>query len=175
MKLIILDRDGVINVDSDAFIKNVDEWIPIPNSIEAIAKLSQAGYKIAIATNQSGIGRGLFSIQALDDIHQLLQKQVQAAGGHIDAIFFCPHTPSDHCHCRKPDTGLFELIAEFFQTSLKGVVAIGDAARDMEAAVKMECRPVLVLTGKGEKTRQLESYKNEVVYKDLNEAVSHII
>lgn len=175
MKLIILDRDGVINVDSDAFIKNVDEWIPIPNSIEAIAKLSQAGYKIAIATNQSGIGRGLFSIQALDDIHQLLQKQVQAAGGHIDAIFFCPHTSSDHCHCRKPDTGLFELIAAFFQTSLKGVVAIGDAARDMEAAVKMECRPVLVLTGKGEKTRQLESYKNEVVYKDLHEAVSHII
>lgn len=177
MKLIILDRDGVINVDTDDYIKKIDEWKPIPGSLEAIAKLSQAGYKIAIATNQSGVNRGLISIQALDEIHQALQNRVRHLGGYIDAIFFCPHQPSDECHCRKPETGLFELIADFFQINLDGVPAIGDAWRDIQAALKMRCRPILVRTGKGEDTfvSHHATMQEISVYANLAEAVSFLI
>src|SRR5262249_10552006 len=143
MKLIILDRDGVINFDSENYVKHVDEWKPIPGSLEAIAKLSQADYKVAVATNQSGISRGRFSIDNLDEIHQTLQNKVRDLGGCIDAIFFCPHQPMDECYCRKPNTGLFELIADFFQVSLDGVPAVGDAWRDIQAALKMRCQPIL--------------------------------
>lgn len=177
MKLIILDRDGVINFDSDQYIKRLDEWKPIPGSLEAIAKLSQAGYKIAIATNQSGINRGLFSIQALDEIHQTLQDRVRDLGGHIDAIFFCPHQPTDQCHCRKPETGLFELIADFFKVNLEGVPAVGDAWRDIQSALKMRCRPILVRTGKGEDTflSHRATMQEISVYANLAEAVSSLI
>lgn len=172
MKLIILDRDGVINVDSDAYIKHISEWKPIPGSLEAIASLTQAGYKIAIATNQSGINRGLFGIQELDEMHRMLQNSVRELGGYIDGIFFCPHQPSDKCDCRKPGTGLFKLIANFFQVSLNGVPAIGDAWRDVQAALEMNCQPILVRTGKGEHTLQLhqEKLKKIPVYTDLAEA-----
>lgn len=174
MKLIILDRDGVINEDSENYIKHVDEWKPIPNSLKAIAKLNQAGYKIVIATNQSGVGRGLFTFQDLEQIHQVLLKKVEEAGGHIEAIFYCPHTPSDRCSCRKPETGLFELIANYFQISLEGVPAIGDSKRDIEAAFKMGCSPILVRTGKGEQLTH-EDFGKVPVYKDLDEAVSAVI
>lgn len=177
MKLIILDRDGVINFDSDQYIKHVNEWRPIPGSLEAMARLSQAGYKVAIATNQSGINRKLFDIQALDAIHQTLQSHVHALGGYIDGIFFCPHQPEDECHCRKPNTGLFELIANFFQVSLNDVPFVGDSWRDIEAALTMKCQPILVCTGKGEHTLQVHRDKLEKipVYADLSEAVAELI
>jgi D-glycero-D-manno-heptose 1,7-bisphosphate phosphatase len=174
-KVVVLDRDGVINLDSEDYIKNVHEWEPIPNSIEAIAKLSQAGYKIIIATNQSGLGRGLFSIKNLDEIHQQLQKKVQEAGGHIDAIFFCPHVPTDNCCCRKPQPGLFQLIETFFHISLAQVPAIGDAKRDIETSLKAHCRPILVRTGKGEQTIMSEDLNAEIVCKDLYEAAVKLI
>ena len=175
-KLIILDRDGVINFDSDDYIKNLNEWKPIPGSLEAIAKLSQSGYTIAVITNQSGVNRGLFSIRDLHIIHQTLQNRVRELGGCIDGIFFCPHHPSSICYCRKPETGLFELVAKFFQVDLNGVPSIGDAWRDIEAALKVHCSPMLVLTGKGEKT--LQSHQTDMkkipIYANLAVAISQL-
>lgn len=173
-KLIILDRDGVINFDSGHYIKNVNEWKPIPGSLEAIAQLSQSGYTIAVVTNQSGVNRGLFPIQNLHKIHQMLQNKVRELGGHIDGIFFCPHHPSAMCYCRKPEAGLFELVANFFEVDLNGVPSIGDTWRDIEAGIKAHCSPILVLTGKGEKT--LQTHQAEMgkipVYANLAEATS---
>ncbi len=152
MKLIILDRDGVINHDSDAYIKNPGEWQPLPGSLEAIARLSRAGYRIVVATNQSGVARGLFDLAALAAIHTRMQQAVNAAGGRIDAIFFCPHGPDAGCACRKPRPGLFLEILRRFKTAPAEVHAIGDQLRDLEAAHAAGCRPVLVLTGKGART-----------------------
>jgi D-glycero-D-manno-heptose 1,7-bisphosphate phosphatase len=149
MKLVILDRDGVINYDSKQFIKSPAEWRPIPGSIEAIAKLNQAGYRVVVATNQSGIGRGLFDMDTLNAIHDKMHRAVQAAGGRIDAIFYCPHSIDADCHCRKPKTGMFERIAHCFNVDLEGVPAIGDSLRDLQAAVAVGAKPLLVMTGKG--------------------------
>ena len=126
MKLIILDRDGVINYDSDQFIKNPDEWKPLPGSLEAIALLTQAGYRVVVATNQSGVGRGLFDMPALNAIHNKMHKAVAQAGGRIDAVFFCPHAADDDCRCRKPKGGMMEEIAARYNINLKGVPAVGD-------------------------------------------------
>lgn len=153
VKLVILDRDGVINYDSDHFIKSPAEWKPLPGSIEAIARLNQNGYRIVVATNQSGIGRGLFDMATLNAINDKMMELVFRAGGRIDAIFFCPCTSEQHCHCRKPDTGMFEDIAGRYQLSLQGVPTIGDSLRDLESGAKVGCTPLLVLTGKGKKTR----------------------
>jgi D-glycero-D-manno-heptose 1,7-bisphosphate phosphatase len=153
MKLIILDRDGVINYDSDAFIKSPDEWIPIPGSLEAIARLNQAGYRVIVATNQSGIARGLFNIVTLNAIHQKMHNAAQLVGADIDAIFFCPHAADDNCDCRKPKPGMLQEIAERYDISLKGVPTVGDSLRDLQAGFVAGCTPYLVLTGKGEKTR----------------------
>ena len=153
MKLIILDRDGVINHDSDDFIKSPDEWIPIPGSLEAIARLHQAGYRVVVCTNQSGIARGLFNIVTLNAIHQKLHAAVRMVGGEIDAIFFCPHAADDNCECRKPKPGMLQEIAKRFDVSLKGVPTVGDSLRDLQAGFVVGCTPYLVLTGKGEKTR----------------------
>lgn len=153
MKLAILDRDGVINVDSAAFIKTPDEWKPIPGSLEAIARLTQAGYRVVVATNQSGIGRGLLDMAALNAINDRMCKAVNQAGGRIDAMFYCPHAHSDNCNCRKPATGMFREISERFGLTLKNVPAIGDSLRDLQAAAAAGATAVLVLTGKGEKTR----------------------
>jgi D-glycero-D-manno-heptose 1,7-bisphosphate phosphatase len=152
MKLVILDRDGVINEDSDEYIKSPEEWIPIPGSLEAIARLHQAGYRLVIATNQSGIARGLFDFNTLARIHAKLLDAVRARGGQIEAIFFCPHGPADGCRCRKPLPGLFEEIAERLKINLRGVYAVGDSERDILAAESAGARPVLVRTGKGERT-----------------------
>jgi D-glycero-D-manno-heptose 1,7-bisphosphate phosphatase len=152
MKLIILDRDGVINHDSAQFIKSPEEWKPIPGSLEAISRLAEAGYRIVVATNQSGIGRGLFDMDTLNMIHEKMIKAVAAVGGRIDAIFFCPHAADSTCDCRKPKPGMFLQIAERFNVSLEGLPTVGDSLRDMEAGIAAGCVPYLVLTGKGAKT-----------------------
>ncbi len=154
MKMIILDRDGVINQDSPAFIKSPAEWVPIPGALEAIARLNQANYRVVIASNQSGIARELFDMCTLNAIHQKLHASAQQVGAAIDAIFFCPHAAIDSCDCRKPKSGMFEEIAKRFKISLKGVPTVGDSLRDLQAGFIMGCVPYLVLTGKGEKTRE---------------------
>jgi D-glycero-D-manno-heptose 1,7-bisphosphate phosphatase len=153
MKLVILDRDGTINEDSDHYIKSLAEWRPIKGSIEAIARLTQAGYRIVVATNQSGIARGLFDTATLIAIHDNLQRSVAQAGGRIDAFFFCPHAADSACECRKPKPGMLQEIARRFNVSLANSYMVGDAPRDLAAAASAGARPVLVLTGKGKKTR----------------------
>jgi D-glycero-D-manno-heptose 1,7-bisphosphate phosphatase len=152
MKLIILDRDGVINFDSDQFIKSPDEWKPLPGSLEAIARLTQVGYRVVVATNQSGVGRGLFDMHMLNAIHEKMHKACAQAGGRIDAVFFCPHAADDGCECRKPKSGMIAEIAERYGSDLSDVSSVGDSLRDLEAAVRLGAKPVLVLTGKGKKT-----------------------
>ncbi|MEK6242924.1 MAG: D-glycero-beta-D-manno-heptose 1,7-bisphosphate 7-phosphatase [Pseudomonadota bacterium] len=154
MKLVILDRDGTINQDSDQYIKSPAEWKPIPGSLEAIARLTQGGWRIVVATNQSGIARGLFDMSTLNAIHAEMHRAVGQAGGRIDAIFFCPHAADSNCECRKPKPGLLREIGSRFDVELKGVPMIGDALRDLEAAVAAGAKPYLVLTGKGKKTRE---------------------
>ena len=176
MKLIILDRDGVINYDSTSYIKSPDEWKPIPGSLEAIARLNQAGYHVVVATNQSGVGRGLFDMATLNAIHDKMHRALGQAGGRVDAIFFCPHAQDAGCDCRKPKPGLFEEIAHRFNVSLKDVPSIGDALRDLEAAAAVGAQPILVLTGKGKKTRDLGGLPADTrVFADLAEAVKAIL
>ena len=152
MKLIILDRDGVINVDSPQFIKTPDEWKPIPGSLEAIAALTQAGYRVVVATNQSGIGRGLFDMATLNAINAKMHKAVNQAGGRIEAIFYCADTAESESGYRKPAPGMFVEIGERLSVPLVGVPAVGDSLRDLQAAAAVNARPILVLTGKGKKT-----------------------
>ena len=154
MKLVVLDRDGTINHDSDRHIKSPAEWKPLPGSLEAIARLSQAGYRVVVATNQSGIGRGLFDTAALNAIHDAMQRAVHRAGGRIDAIFFCPHAADAGCACRKPKPGLLLEVAARMDVDLAAVPMVGDSQRDLEAAAAAGARPCLVLTGKGKKTRE---------------------
>ncbi len=176
MKLIILDRDGVVNFDSDQFIKTPEEWKPIPGSLEAIARLNQAGYRVVLATNQSGIGRGLFDMATLNTIHDKMHKTLAQAGGRIDALFFCPHTADSKCECRKPKPGMFEEISKRFNMELDGVPAIGDSLRDLQAAAAMGAQPILVRTGKGEKTLAAGGLPEDTpVFADLAEAVQHLI
>ncbi len=152
MKLIILDRDGVINQDSDAFIKSPEEWIPIAGSLEAIARLNQAGYTVVVATNQSGIARKLFDMEILNAIHYKMHTAAQHAGASIDAIFYCPHAADSNCDCRKPKPGMIREIALRYDIELKGVPIVGDSLRDLQAGFILGCAPHLVLTGKGETT-----------------------
>ena len=176
MKLVILDRDGVINQDSAQFIKSPAEWKPIPGSLDAIARLNQAGYRVVVATNQSGIGRGLFDMDALNAIHEKMHRAVQLAGGRIDAIFYCPHAADSKCACRKPKPGMFERIAACFNVDVAGTPSIGDSLRDLQAAVAVGGKPLLVLTGKGEKT-QAEGNLPEgtLIFKDLAAAVDYLL
>jgi len=153
MKLVVLDRDGTINHDSDQYIKSPAEWKPIPGSMEAIARLTQRGWRCVVATNQSGIARGLFDMATLNAIHTEMHRAVAQAGGRIDAIFFCPHAADSNCECRKPKPGLLREIASRFDIELKGVPMIGDSLRDVEAAAAAGAQPYLVLTGKGRQTR----------------------
>lgn len=152
MKLIILDRDGVINEDSDAFIKSVAEWVPLPSSIDAIARLTMNDYRVVVATNQSGVARGMFDIDTLMRIHDKMHQLVKEAGGSIEAVFFCPHGPDDGCECRKPKAGMFRDIGTRLRVDLAGVPAVGDSLRDLQAAEVVGARPMLVRTGKGEQT-----------------------
>ncbi|MDL2283842.1 D-glycero-beta-D-manno-heptose 1,7-bisphosphate 7-phosphatase [Oxalobacter sp. OttesenSCG-928-P03] len=173
MKLIILDRDGVINQDSDSFIKSPEEWVPIPGSLEAIARLHRAGYRVVVATNQSGLGRGLFDIIALNAIHQKMHTAVRAAGGIIDSIFFCPHTISDNCDCRKPRQGMFNAIAKRYDVSLEKVPSVGDSLRDLQAGFLAGCQPILVMTGKGQLTHDNGGLPPETIMFDSLAAVAN--
>ena len=176
LKLIVLDRDGVINHDSDQFIKSPEEWRAIPGSLEAIARLNQAGYRVVVATNQSGVGRGLFGMTTLTAIHEKMFKALSQVGGRIDAVFYCPHAADSHCDCRKPKPGMFEQIGSRFGVDMQDVPAVGDGLRDLQAAHAVGARPMLVLTGKGEKTHAAgELPPGTVVYPDLAFAVSALL
>lgn len=154
MKLIILDRDGVINYDSDQFVKNPEEWKPLPGSLEAIAQLNQTGYRVVVATNQSGVGRGLFDMAMLNAIHDKMHKACSLVGARIDAVFFCPHVADAKCNCRKPKSGMLEEIAARYNlTNLKNIPSVGDSLRDLQASVALGAQSYLVLTGKGMKTQ----------------------
>jgi len=176
MKLIILDRDGVINHDSAQFIKSPEEWKPIPGSLEAIARLAEAGYRIVVATNQSGVGRGLFDMDTLNAIHDKMIKAAATVGGRIDAIFFCPHAADSTCDCRKPKSGMFEQIAERFNVDLKGLPTVGDSLRDLQAGAALGCTPFLVLTGKGAKTAvDPDLPAGTKVFPDLAAVANHLL
>ncbi len=179
MKLIVLDRDGVINRDSDDFIKSPEEWQLLPGSAEAIARLTQARYQVVVATNQSGVARGYFDLGVLNRIHEKMQREVSLAGGRIDAIFFCPHGPDDGCECRKPKPGMFRDIERRLQTKLNGVPAVGDSLRDLQAAQAVGARAILVRSGKGVLTekRLAESPLAETVelFDDLAAAVDALL
>lgn len=152
MKLIILDRDGVINQDRDDFVKSADEWVPIEGSLDAIAFLKQAGYTVVVATNQSGLGRQYFTMQDLNEMHDKMHRLVQQAGGSIDGVWFCPHTVAAHCNCRKPKSGMIEDILHRFSAVAADTVMVGDSLRDLQAIDAVGGQSVLVLTGKGKKT-----------------------
>ena len=147
MKLVILDRDGTINHEREDYIKSADEWGPLPGALEAIARLNHAGWHVVVATNQSGIGRGLFDMVALNAMHAKMNQMLAKVGGRVEAVFFCPHTPEDHCTCRKPMPGLFQMIGQRFGRSLDGVPMVGDLPRDVLAAQSVGCEPHLVRTG----------------------------
>ena len=176
MKLIILDRDGVINQDSAAYIKSPQEWRPIPGSLNAISRLNQAGFHVIVATNQSGIGRGLFDMAALNAIHEKMHKALAQAGARVDAIFFCPHAADDNCNCRKPRPGMLDDIAHRLNTDLAGVPMIGDSLRDLQAAAIAKAAPMLVLTGKGKKTQRAGGLPpGTPVFPDLAHAVDALV
>lgn len=176
MKLIILDRDGVINQDSDNFIKSPEEFIPLPGSLEAITKLKNAGYTIAVATNQSGIARGLYNLDTLNQMHDKLATLLSEMGGKVDYIAYCPHGPDDNCDCRKPKPGMYQDIANHFSTSLEDVPVIGDSLRDLQAAQSVNAKPYLVKTGKGERTiAKGEGLDGVPVYDDLAAIVNELL
>ena len=176
-RLVVLDRDGVINHDSDAYIKSPAEWRPIDGSLEAIAALARHGFTVAVASNQSGIGRGLYDSAALAAIHRKMQDAVARAGGAIDRIVICPHLPEDACECRKPAPGLLRQLAGHYRVPLRGVPVIGDSLRDLEAALKVDARPILVLTGNGRRTQEAlrEREWRVETYMDLREAAAALV
>ncbi len=176
--LVILDRDGVINEDSDDYIKSLDEWRPIPGSIEAIAKLSQAGYRVVVVTNQSGLARGYFDEISLANMHSYMCSLVESAGGIIDAVFYCPHGPDDGCECRKPLPGMLNQIEDEFNLSVQNAYFVGDSEKDIDAGLSKKCRPILVRTGKGASTEQqleIEKKKHIEIVNDLKDAASYIL
>jgi len=176
VKLIILDRDGVINIDSKDYVKHPDEWYPIEGSLEAIARLHQAGWKVVVASNQSGLARGYFDAATLHAMHQKCLSLLKPLGGSIDAFFVCPHGPDDGCRCRKPGTGLFDEIAKRFDTSLVGIPAVGDSLRDLQASAAVGCQPWLVLTGNGAQTaKQPNPPASTRVAKDLSEVADQLL
>jgi len=176
-QLIVLDRDGVINTDSREFIKSPNEWLPIAGSFEAMARLSQAGYKIVVATNQSGISRGLFQQSDLDAIHAKMRNTLKLAGGHIDGIFVCPHGPLDECECRKPKAGLLWQISRTFNILPEKIISVGDSMRDYQAAKTFGCKFILVMTGNGKRTLATAPELKEKIFvtKDLAAAADLIL
>ncbi|MGC4009744.1 MAG: D-glycero-beta-D-manno-heptose 1,7-bisphosphate 7-phosphatase [Pseudomonas sp.] len=167
MKLLILDRDGVINQDSDAYIKSLEEWIPIPSAITAIARLSKAGWTVAVATNQSGIARGYYDLATLEGMHQRLRELVAEQGGELGLVVYCPHGPDEGCDCRKPKPGMLLQIAQHYSADLRGTWFVGDSRGDLDAALAVDCQPVLVKTGKGERTLTKPLPEGTLVFDDL--------
>lgn len=175
-KLIVLDRDGVINYDSDDYVKTVDEWIPLPGSMEAIGELTKAGYAIAVATNQSGIARGYFTVETLNAMHDKMSKLAAEHGGKFDFIAYCPHGPDDNCDCRKPLPGLIDQIESALNISAKDCYMLGDSLRDLEAGIARNLKPVLVKTGKGERTlAKGVNIPNLTVHQDLAEFTKSLL
>lgn len=175
-RLVILDRDGVINRDSDDFVRTPDEWIPIEGSIEAIAQLSTAGYDVAVLTNQSGVGRKYIDLPTLDAIHDKMHRLVRAAGGDITRVIYCPHHPDDGCDCRKPGIGMYRQLSRQLGVPLDGVPMIGDSERDVLAARAAGGRPLLVLTGNGARTAAAMHERGDDVesFADLSAAVAFL-
>ncbi|HUP06077.1 MAG TPA: D-glycero-beta-D-manno-heptose 1,7-bisphosphate 7-phosphatase [Caldimonas sp.] len=181
LKLVIVDRDGTINEDRDDYVKSPDEWVPIAGSLEAIARLNHAGWHTVVATNQSGLARGLFDTAALNAVHLKMNQALSRVGGRIDAVFFCPHGPSEGCRCRKPLPGLFEVIADRYGVALESVPMVGDSLRDLQAGAAVGCRTHLVRTGKCAKLSQpeVESLAAQIpgttVHADLAAFAEHLI
>ena len=181
MKLIVLDRDGTINQDRDDYVKSTDEWLPIDGALEAIARLNHAGWHTIVATNQSGLGRGLFDMSMLNAMHMKMNQMLARHGGRIDAVFFCPHAPEDNCNCRKPLPGLFEQIAERFGVDMKDVMVVGDTLRDLQAGAVLGCKPHLVRSGKAAtlSAEQIEDICRQVpgtrVHADLAAFAEHLV
>ena len=177
MPFVILDRDGVINFDSLEYIKSPDEWHPIPGSLEAIAQLNRHGYRVLIATNQSGVARGFYDIEMLDSIHEKLMHELAAVGGYVEEIFFCPHHPDEQCGCHKPKPGLLEQIEAKYPINLAETFFIGDSIVDIRAAQSMGCLPILVLTGNGEKVLTKHPELANVIphFPDLAAAAEYVI
>jgi D-glycero-D-manno-heptose 1,7-bisphosphate phosphatase len=174
-KVVLLDRDGVINEDSDDYIKSPQEWEPIAGSLEAIGLLAQHGFRVVVITNQSGVARGLFSLDVLGQIHDKMERSIEAHGGKLEGIYYCPHGPEDFCECRKPKPGMFNQVANDLGLNLAGVPAIGDSYRDLEAARSAGASPILVQTGKGMRTLARHPDPNAPVFSNLYEAVQHIL
>ncbi|WP_257297108.1 D-glycero-beta-D-manno-heptose 1,7-bisphosphate 7-phosphatase [Endozoicomonas sp. YOMI1] len=186
-RLVILDRDGVINEDSDQYIRSEQEWLPIPGSIEAIARLSSVGYRVVVATNQSGLARGYFTGKELNAMHDKLIRLVKEQGGHIDGIYYCPHGPDEHCQCRKPATGLIDQIFTDYDANPAETWVVGDSLRDLQAGVTSGCKVALVLTGKGLKTQaklieqpealsgSLSGSRDVAVHNNLNSFVKELL
>ena len=175
MKLLILDRDGVINYDSDAYIKSLDEWIPLPGAVEAIARLSKAGWTVAVATNQSGLARGYYDVATLEAMHTRLRELVAEQGGEVGLIVHCPHGPDDGCACRKPKPGMLQQIAAHYGVPLHGVWFVGDSSGDLMAAQAVDCQPVLVKTGKGERTLAQALPADTLVFDDLAAVAAQLL
>jgi D-glycero-D-manno-heptose 1,7-bisphosphate phosphatase len=173
-RYVLLDRDGVINHDSDEFIKSPEQWLPIEGSLEAIALFNAHGYKVVVITNQSGLARGLFDVATLEKIHAKMQRMAAEKGGQIDAIYFCPHGPDDDCNCRKPKPGLIETFANDNHVNLSGVAFIGDSLRDLQAAQAAGASPILVKTGKGRKTLTENPNLDIPVFENLYDAAKHL-
>lgn len=174
-KYVLLDRDGVINHDSDDYIKSPDEWLPIEGSLEAVALLNKNGFKVVIISNQSGLARGYYSLETLTEIHHKLRKLLAEKGGNIETIYFCPHTPSDNCLCRKPKTGLLELFSTEKNTSLKDIFFVGDSLSDIKAAQAVAALPLLVKTGKGLKTLADNPQLDIPIFENLYDAAKFIL
>jgi len=176
IRLVVLDRDGVINRESPDFIRRPEEWVPLPGSLEAIAGLTRAGFRVVVASNQSGVGRGLFSAGTLAAIHDRMTKSIEAAGGRLDGIYFCPHGPDDGCNCRKPLPGLLRQIEAHYGSPLRGQPVIGDSQRDLEAAWRVGGRAILVRTGNGPETeRRLAAGAPVEVFPDLAAVAAALI
>lgn len=175
-RLVILDRDGTINADREDYIKSAEEWVALPGSPEGVARLNEAGFHVVVVTNQSGIGRGLFDMATLNAMHLKMHAELARVGGRVDAVFFCPHAPDEACGCRKPKPGLFEQVAQRYGVSLRGMPAIGDSLRDLKAGATVGCLPILVHTGKGEKTKAEGNLpEGTLEFADLAQAVEWIL
>lgn len=175
--LVVLDRDGVLNRDSRDFVKSPDEWVPLPGSIEAAARLSRSGFTVAVATNQSGLARGYFDRRTLSAMHRKLRRLVERAGGRVDRIVVCPHGPDEGCRCRKPNPGLLERLGRHYRVPLDDVPVVGDSLRDLEAAAAVGARPILVRTGNGQRTEAAlpPELSDTEVFDDLGEVVDALI
>jgi D-glycero-D-manno-heptose 1,7-bisphosphate phosphatase len=176
VRLVLLDRDGVVNEDSDAYVKSVAEWLPVRGSLEAIARLHRAGFAVVVLSNQSGLARGLFDRAALDAIHREMCARVEAVGGRIAGVFFCPHCQDEGCGCRKPEPGLFHQVERALGASVEGAPFVGDKASDLEAARRAGCVPILVRTGKGAATERAGlGLEGSRIFDDLAQAVDFLI